>query len=870
MSASALRLTRTSPGRVISLLYFTNSLGAAIGVLIAGFYLVDIAGLPGTITGAGILNLLVALLTLVVSPRRRDDESHDADRSVALATPLAERATDRGWLVPLCITVGFGTGAASFMYEIAWIRMLALVLGSATHSFELILSSFILGLALGSFCIRSQIDRLERPLRNLGTVQWVMGFLALATLPVYASAFHWTAELLRVFARSDGGYVGFTIARYTICLAVMLPATFCAGMTLPLLIRILLDAGRGERAVGAIYGWNTLGSIVGVILASLVLLPVVGLHWVLVIGAVIDMGLGAVLLGAAAPPRPRLVACGAAGAAVVVAMVGHLSGDLSPLLLTSGVYRTGTVPAGGTFQLLFYRDGRTASISAVRQLGNGDIAVATNGKVDASLEPDWFRSCDDLTARRAIFHGDSTTQTLGPLIALAHAPNARHAAVIGQGSGMWSHFVLASPTIESLATVEIEPQMIEASRLFYPANRRVFDDPRSAFVIDDARSYFASSDRRFDLIISEPSNPWVSGVSGLFTTEFYDLVRDHLTEDGVLGQWLHLYEMRDNLVLSILSAIHRSFPAYRVFVTGPDLLVIAGKKSALPTPDWSIFMRPPVTQDLCAFLPFTPEALEATFLVDRRILAPLLDTDQSPNSDYYPVLDLGAERARFLQTIAQGFAGLASDRFVLDAPFTGRRIGPLNARDVAMPNIPRVGALSLGAALRDPSVRPPETDTVQRQKVFRLQQWTAALAAGKEPPDWRIWTFNALDVEKDLNGGTAGTAPDGFFDRAYDFMRSHAAPREVWDALHFRHGVATWSFDEVIDTASRLIPLAEQHNHWIDPDELRAATVVARLLRGDPAGARDVLGRLESVSTLSPDDVRVRLLHAFVDRAQRS
>ena len=187
-----------------------------------------------------------------------------------------------------------------------------------------------------------------------------------------------------------------------------------------------------------------------------------------------------------------------------------------------------------------------------------------------------------------------------------------------------------------------------------------------------------------------------------------------------------------------------------------------------------------------------------------------------------------------------------------------------------MPNVPRVGALSLGAALRDPSVQPPETDTVQRQKVFRLQQWTAALAAGKAPPDWRLWTFNALDVEKDLNGGTAGTAPDGFFDRAYDFMRSHAAPREVWDALHFRHGVATWNFDEVIDTASRLIPLAEQRNHWIDPDELRAATVVARLLRGDSAGARDVLGRLESVSTMSPDDVRVQLLHAFVDRAQRS
>ena len=868
MSASVLRLTRTRPGRVISLLYFTNSLGGAIGVLLAGFYLVETTGLPGTITAAGILNLLAAMVTLLVSRTRGGAESENAVANAALATPLSERATDRRSLVALCTAVAFGTGAASFMYEIAWIRMLALVLGSATHSFELILSSFIFGLALGSFCIRTRADELEQPLRTLGTVQWVMGFLALATLPVYASSFEWTAELLRVFARSDGGYVGFTLARYAICLAVMLPATFCAGMTLPLLIRVLLGAGQGERAIGAIYGWNTLGSIVGVVLASLVLLPAVGLHWVLIAGALLDMGLGALLLGAAAPVRGRLVACGAAAAALLVAMVGHLSGDLSPLLLTSGVYRTGTVPPPGTFEILYYRDGRTASISAVRRVNNGDIAVATNGKFDASLETDWFRSCDEASARKAIVRGDSTTQTLGPLVTLAHAPRARHAAVIGQGSGMWSHFVLASPTIESLATVEIEPQMIEASRIFYPANRRVFDDPRSTFVIDDARSYFASSDRRFDLILSEPSNPWVSGVSGLFTAEFYNLVRDHLTDDGVLGQWLHLYEMRDGLVLSILSAIHQSFPSYRIFVTGQaDLLVVAGKRSALPSPDWSVFTRAPVTQDLCAFLPFTPATLDATFLIDRAMLAPLLDARQPPNSDYFPVLDLGAERARFLQANAQGFTGLGSDRFAIDAPFSGRRIGPLEDREAAVPNIARVGALSMGAALRDARVQPAETEIMERQKLFRLQQWTAALAAGEQPPDWKIWTLSALEIERDLNGGTAGTVSESFFERAYAFINSHGAPLEAWDALRFRHGLASWNFDEVIASAARLVPMAEQRNHWIDPDELRAGTAVAHLLRGNSAGAREVLGRLESVSTMSPDDVRVRLLYAFADRA---
>ena len=285
MSAGVLRLTRRTPGRVIALLYFTNSLGGALGVLLAGFWLVAIAGLPGTITAAGILNLVVALGALIVSRSRGGAECDAVDADAALATPLTEHATGRGSPVVLLTAVAFGTGAASFVYEIAWIRMLALVLGSATHSFELILSAFILGLALGSFWIRKRADDLRHPLRTLGTVQWVMGFLALATLPVYASSFEWMAHLLRAFARTDGGYVGFTLARYAICLAVMLPATFCAGMTLPLLIRTLLAAGEGERTIGAIYGWNTLGSIVGVVLASLLLLPAVGLHWVLICGA---------------------------------------------------------------------------------------------------------------------------------------------------------------------------------------------------------------------------------------------------------------------------------------------------------------------------------------------------------------------------------------------------------------------------------------------------------------------------------------------------------------------------------------------------------------------------------------------------------
>ena len=513
MSAGVLRLNPSRPGRSLALLYFSNSLGAAGGVLLAGFYLVSLAGLPGTLVTAAMLNLGVGVLAIGVGVRSRG-RTEQGDVGVPLPSDT-QRTGEALRLGRLMLGAAFGTAVASFVYEIAWIRMLSLVLGSATHSFELMLSAFILGIALGAYWIRGRADGLADPARTLGIVQWIMGSLALATLPLYAASFGWVASLLATFARSDQGYAGFTIARYAICLAIMLPATFCAGMTLPLLTRTLVGTGFGERAIGAVYGWNTLGSIVGVGLGGLVLLPLIGLQGMLLAAAGLDMAIGLVLLSRGARRTDggrRLTLAAAAGSVVVLAWAG-LGIRLDRDLMISGVYRLGKMPLPGALETKFYRDGRTATVSVVRGRSDGRLFLATNGKTDASLGPEWERSCDSATPRLALGN-DAATQTLLPLVTLAHAPAARSAAIIGYGSGMSSHLLLGSPRLQQLVTIEIEPKMVEGARTFYPANRRVYDDPRSTIVLDDAKSYFASEHRRFDLILSEPSNPWVSGVSG--------------------------------------------------------------------------------------------------------------------------------------------------------------------------------------------------------------------------------------------------------------------------------------------------------------------------------------------------------------------
>jgi spermidine synthase len=877
MSAGVLRLQRGSPGRKLSLLYFSNSLGAAVGVLVAGFYLVELAGLPGTLLAAAMLNLAIAAATLclIVWGRSRAPQPVNADqRSATSGTPKTAGDQPNLRLERLLLFTSLGTAVASFIYEVDWIRMLALVLGSATHSFELMLSAFILGLAFGAWWIRKRADRLKNPLRTLGLVQWAMGILALATLPLYIYSFEWTASLVRTFTRSDAGYTGFNIARYALCLAVMFPATFCAGMTLPLITRTLLVNGSGERAVGAVYAWNTLGSIIGVILGGLVLLPWLGLKAMLMVGAALDMGLGILLLTRSTPRARysrRLVMATSFGC---IAVLGYVATGirLDEHMLASGVYRTGAVIKSELRDMLFYQDGRTSSVTVTRLKSNGMLSMATNGKTEASLVTAWYEPCDSKKPLQAL-QLDGATQALVPLVALAHVPHAATAAMIGQGSGMSSHLLLSDPDLKELVTVEIEPEMITGSRIFYPANRRVFDDPRSKIVIDDAKSHFASEQRRFDLIISEPSNPWVSGVSGLFTTEFYGRIRQYLTDDGVFAQWVQAYELDDQLIISVLAGLHQNFRSYEIYLApNTDLLVIASNRASLPKPDWSVFQSPALQKDLCRFIPFTPSALDALHLTGRSQLAPLLASIGQPNSDFYPVLDLGADRRRFRRDAALGFRALSTEWFNLIASLSGQRVGPGTERFASLPENPRVLARTAGALLRSggrADAGDNEFAPLLQQAQFHWQAWQSLTASAQAPIDWRLWLDEAKRVDFVRNSGLAGSADESFYQALYRVIDRHQAPSVVRDVVRFRHAIAAWNFAEAAAAGERLLPLAAERRGWIPGDELRDGLVMARLHLRDVSGARQALDSLARFSRRPVTDLRSQLLAAYVQEAER-
>ena len=393
-------------------------------------------------------------------------------------------------------------------------------------------------------------------------------------------------------------------------------------------------------------------------------MPLIGLKGLLIVGGALDMALGVVLLGVT---RTRTWRAAAGACAVVLVILFGVQWDRA--LLSSGVFRFGQLPSPET-EIRFYEDGRTATVSAFR-LPPGVTILSTNGKPDATVSDGWMKSraeSDSLLVKP--LSADEPTQVLLALITLAHNSDARKAMVVGQGSGLSSHMLLASEELESLVTVEIEPEMIEGSKVFLPATQRVFEDPRSRFVIDDAKSFLAAGGEGLDLVLSEPSNPWVSGVSSLFTQEFYARVRDRLAPGGVFGQWIHLYEIDDGLVLSVLAGLHRSFSSYAVFlVSTTDMLIVAGAEPELEDPDWGVFQLPGVMEDLAITFPFYPDLLESTRFLTREALAPLLDDWPQPNSDFFPVLDLGAERARFLQAARFRDPGERFGRFRLQRHF---------------------------------------------------------------------------------------------------------------------------------------------------------------------------------------------------------
>ena len=568
----------TDLGWTIGKLYGINTLGAVLGAASAGFLLIPNLGLSWTSRGAAFINLAIAGLVLwrfketpiEAAPAKleldRPDKTPNGKKSkkgkkrkapqADNPNPLAvwDRRTRIGALIAIALA-----GAAAMIYQLAWTRVLSLLIGSSVYAFSLIVTGFVAGLALGALAFSKLLNRRQNAPVWLAGLQAATGLFSLFTVTILAGLPLYMTELMLAKSRS---FREMQFLELGLVLLVVLVPTFLMGAAFPLAARISTTTlERFGRSVGDVYALNTLGAITGTLVGGFLLIPTLGTETAIAVAVGINLIAAVLVLLFASNLSLARVAFPLAVIGATF-LVWTLTPSWDPRLLASGPHiyaeRYQSVATTKSIALesamkggvqVFFKEGLHATVS-VEKTDPGDFALQVNGKTDASAK------------------GDAATQlSLGHFPMLFH-PQAESALVIGLGSGMTLGAVEQYP-VKSIDVVELEKRVVEANEFFRPFNHQALDDPRVRLLVTDGRQHLTYTDRRYDVIISEPSNPWVSGMSSLFTREFFEQAKARLLEGGVICQWVHAYSMSSIDFQTILATFQSVFPRMGLWEIGP-------------------------------------------------------------------------------------------------------------------------------------------------------------------------------------------------------------------------------------------------------------------------------------------------------------
>jgi spermidine synthase len=539
-AARAVETSDDAGRRRLALLYGANTLGAVAGTLLATFFLLEALGNRGTLFVAVAVNVIVALIAKGIGDRGRGTGEERVVSSIAPPKAILIAAA----------LVGF----AFLLMELVWYRMLAPLLGGSTFTFGLILAIALLGIGLGgaAYAFWSGNRQATRA-----------GFALTCSLEAVAIAIPFAlgdriavlANLLRaVGAEGFGGYVfGWTI----VTMIVVFPAAVIAGVQFPLLIS-LLGSGSDDvgHQVGLAYAWNTAGAIAGSLAGGFGLLPLLTAPgtWRLVV----------VLLALTSIVFARRHAVVAAGAIALTFTLGPtaawrhsgIGAGRAPALDSPNAIRDWVWRNRRT--LVWDADGRESSVALI---DGSDYAFVVNGKVDGSAR------------------GDAGTQVMSGLVGAMLHPNPHRALVIGLGTGSTAGWFGAIPSMERVDVVELEPAVLRVAAACAPVNRDVLNNPKVHIRIADAREVLLTTRDKYDLIFSEPSNPYRAGVASLFTQEFYRASAARLREDGIFLQWVQTYDVDSQTIRTIYATIGSVFPFVETWTTDSgDLVLVATKR----------------------------------------------------------------------------------------------------------------------------------------------------------------------------------------------------------------------------------------------------------------------------------------------------
>jgi spermidine synthase len=541
-------------------LYGINTIGGAAGAALCGFFLIANFGMWGTLATAVVINVLIGLLCMGLAQRERplvsepiveekkENKPKMGAKSKKPRHPEFVPIDDR-MVITLALWIFGISGFCSMAYEVFWTRLLGLIIGPTTYSFSLVVSTFIIGLAIGNIIFGRLADRVKGVFRLLIITQVCAAFLALLVSQFLGNSQFFFSKLIYTFQGDFGEKI---LVQSVVLFFVLVGPTIFLGATFPLVNRIyaksLPEIG---KTVGRAYAANTVGAIFGSFVAGFILIPLMGKENGLriVLGLQVFVSVMAMsYLIVKSEGRVREFVTGLITLLLALIFLFNFPSWDHNILSRGWYYRFESlqqyfsttswlnalkkVPpelaqsvAGS--EVVFYGDGIggfTTVVKSVNPIGTANYYLVNSGKTDATS------------------HADRLTQTLSAHIPLLFHPNPEKVMVLGLASGMTAGEALLYP-IKQLDVLEINDQVIKAAEFFNPWNNNCLTNPRTRIIVQDGRNHLELTSEKYDVIISEPSNPWMAGLANLFTFDYFKTVKSRLKKDGIFIQWTNAYDM---------------------------------------------------------------------------------------------------------------------------------------------------------------------------------------------------------------------------------------------------------------------------------------------------------------------------------------
>ena len=609
-------------------LYSLNTLGAVVGTLSAGFFLILLLGVKETAYAAGLVNLLIAIVVFTMD-RRFGEEA------AAVGEPKTREKKARGEEEPaysqeavrLALWAIGVSGFCALAFEVFWTRALVFFMDNSTHAFTTILTAFLLGIGIGSLIIASVIDSWKKLLGWLGLIQMLIGVSAILAIPIINHSTPVFERMADVSLDSmlHWKWIG---VRFVNSLSVMLVPTVLMGMAFPLATKIYArQVNRVGTALGNVYAINTMAGVFGSLLAGFLLIPLMGVQKGIVLIAAINLVVGGVVILA----EPALKMGARISAVVVVGLVFFGAG--AAYLTGEGMVLTSYYEGLETDEILSYKEGIGATVKVYRDI-YGDRIISINGFPVAGEPPEYQ------DAQKALAHF--------PLL-ISRVPNPR-VAIIGFGAGGTSWSVLQHD-VEFVDCVELVPAVPRAAHLFPSVNHGVLDEPKYNLILNDGRNHALVTDKEYDVISIDATSPKMAGNGSLYALDFYELLKERVSEDGIVVQWIPHHLLSDGEVKMTAKSFMTAFPhATLWFSPLRQNAVLIGTQGELEI-DYrrleTAFGDEVIREELASVNVADPVGFLSSFLMGEEVLAEYVGNVED-NTDNHPVLEFTPAFSYFL------------------------------------------------------------------------------------------------------------------------------------------------------------------------------------------------------------------------------